>query len=167
MPITVAKLAELKKAKTPELRQLASKQLVQARQALAAGKDSTNDISWWQQPLQVAQYARWKPFADSLDESERVFRLGDSEKDDVTKRARYIEAYRTAFATAEDIAKEAQLSPTNFTTLWQSDVIDPLLEAVEDMKKKANQYVAEPLEGLGRAAVVVGGVWALSKVLKK
>lgn len=163
MPVTTAHLAQLKKSTTPELRQLASKQLGQAEQALEAGKKSTDDISWWQQPLQVSHYARWKPFADAVAESERVFQLGDVERDESTKRARYTEAYRTAFATAEDIAKEAKLPPTNFTTVWQSEVSEPLQQAIDELGKK----VRGPLDDLGNTAVVVAVLWGLYRLVKK
>lgn len=163
MPLTTANLAQLKKMTTPELRQLASKQLGQAWQALEAGKKSTDDVSWYQQPLQVAHYLRWRPETDALKGAEEILKTGDAEADDSAKRARYSEVYRTAFQTAESIAKEAKLPPTNFTTIWQSEVTAPLDQALEDLKKR----LKEPVSNLSNAVTTVGVIWVIYQLVKK
>jgi len=163
MPLSAAELLRLQKAPTSELRELAAKQLQQGQQALAAGKAATNDVSWYQQPLRVSQYVRWRPETDALEEAEKTLKAGDAEKDEATKRARYIECYRAAYLTAESIAKEAKLPPTNFTTAVWNEAAAPIKQALEGLGKS----IESPLGNLTNAATVAAVVWLVYKLVKK
>lgn len=163
MPLTAADIAKLNKLGTPELRALALAQLQGARQALDAGRKATNDISWWQQPLKFNQYVRWAPESRSLDDAEKIISVGDSEADDRSKRARYSEAYRLTYTTAESIAKEAKLPPTNFTT----QVLEPTASKAVEYLDEAKKQLQEPLSNLANVATVAGVAWLLYRLVKK
>lgn len=163
MPLTAADIAKLNKLGTPELRALALAQLQGARQALDAGRNATNDISWWQQPLKFNQYVRWAPESRALDDAEKIISVGDSEPDDRSKRARYAEAYRQTYTTAESIAKEAKLPPTNFTT----QVLEPTASKAVEYLDEAKKQLQEPLSNLANVATVAGVAWLLYRLVKK
>lgn len=166
MPLTTANLNQLKQATTPELRQLAAKQIEQAKKALEDGKASTNDVAWYAPLLNVGHYARWKPDTDAVEEAERVLRVGDAEKDEATKRARYMEAYRSAYAMSESVAKEAKLPPTNYTTLFKQEIAEPAKQAIDQALDELGKKVGEPLGSLGNAVALAGGAYLLYRVLK-
>lgn len=163
MPLTAADIAKLNKLGTPELRALALAQLQGARQALDAGRKATNDISWWQQPLKFNQYVRWAPESRALDDADKIISVGDSEADDRSKRARYSEAYRLTYTTAESIAKEAKLPPTNFTT----QVVEPTASKAVEYLDEAKKQLQEPLGNLANVATVAGVAWLLYRLVKK
>ena len=163
MPLTAADIAKLNKLGTPELRALAWAQLQNARKALDAGRNATNDVSWWQQPLKFNQYVRWSPESRALDDAQEILAWGDGEKEEKDKRARYSEAYRLIYITAESIAKEAKLPPTNFTT----QVLEPTASKAVEYLDEAKKQLQAPLSNLANVATVAGVAWLLYRLVKK
>ena len=167
MPLTKEQLEPLATIPLGELRDLANKQIAQSRLGWDRGQKATNKLEWYEQlPLGGFQFDRWKPYLESIQGAEKNVWLGDRSKDDAEKRSLYLSAYITAYQAAEGIAKEAQLPPTSFTTIWQSKVTPRVDEVLEDLGKSAEKYIKQPFEDVARVAFLAAAAWVLFRGLK-
>ncbi len=168
MPLTKEQLDPLATIPLAELRDLTNKQIAQARVGWDRGQRDTNKLEWYEQlPLGGFQFDRWKPYLEQIQAAEKNVWLADKSKDEAERRSLYLSAYITAFQSAEGIAKEAQLPPTSFTTIWQSTVTPRAEEALDFIGKGAEKYVKQPLEDAARVAFLAAAAWLLYRGLKR
>ena len=167
MPLLPEQITPLNTAPVGEVRKVANTQIAQARRAWDQAQKESNQLGWYEQvPLGGYHFERWKPYLEAIQAAEKAVWQGDKSSDEKEKRSLYLSAYVKAYETAESVAKEAKLPPTNFTTIWKANVTPALDKALDELGKQAEK-VLTPIEQLGRAVVVAGIAWAIYKRLSK
>ncbi|MFO0580520.1 MAG: hypothetical protein U1A78_41645 [Polyangia bacterium] len=162
------------RAQTPsQIRAVAQKQIEAAWEALG----TVSKVAWysWADPVvRGANYVRWRPYVDALDEAGKALQLGDEEKSEAEKKTRYVSAYSQARATASTLAKDFQeLGQTRLLLtidLGGQAVAQTLSEAGSSIGAWF-QDVGEQLRDSGswfvKGLAVAGVGWLIARVLSK
>lgn len=107
-----AALLQLGKEPTPTIRASAVEKLEAAKAAFARA----SGVAWYAGlAVRYANYARWKPFQNEIDEAADSLAKGDREGDEPSKRVRYISSWQRASAAVEGIEREERGGSTNLS----------------------------------------------------
>ncbi len=168
-----ARLASLQQGAVQSLRQQAESEI---RKAQAAFKEArgVNWTAFINAPLFIlskfADYRRWKPISELIDQAEQSLAAGDAAQAEDDKRRSYSSAWMTARLAQGAILREAGDGKTGVLDILKEEStqagVDP--ERVKEAARDVGKTLSSAAQGAGDVVKVIGvglGLYAAAKIV--
>lgn len=150
------RLAALQQSGLSELRQAAHAELTKAKTAFEAAR-GVKWTAFLTLPLfvlsKIADYRRWKPISELIDQADQSLDAGDRSESDDDRRRSYSAAWTTARTAQAAILREAGDGRTGVVEILKEEStavgVDP--ERVKDAARQAGDSLAGAAQSVGNA----------------